>query len=76
MIAVIVIAVIVAVVVIWAIATYNGLVGQRNQVEEAFSTMDVFLQTTAFPAQAATDWTPEEWTTSSFPTVWAVSSEV
>jgi LemA protein len=44
MIAGIVIAVIVAVVVIWAIATYNGLVGQRNQVEEAFSTMDVYLK--------------------------------
>lgn len=44
MIAGIVIAVIVAVVVIWAIATYNGLVGQRNKVEEAFSTMDVYLK--------------------------------
>jgi LemA protein len=44
MIAGIVIAVIAAIVVIWAIAAYNGLVGQRNKVEEAFSTMDVYMK--------------------------------
>ncbi len=30
--------------VIWFISVRNGLVGARNQVEEAFSTMDVYLK--------------------------------
>jgi LemA protein len=33
-----------AVIVIWAIATYNALIKLRNDSEEAFSTMDVFLK--------------------------------
>lgn len=36
--------VIIAVIVLWAVMTYNGLVGLRNQCEEAFSTMDVYLK--------------------------------
>lgn len=35
---------IVLVLVIWAISGYNGLVRLRNHVEEAFSTMDVYLK--------------------------------
>ncbi len=35
---------VVLIVVIWAIAGYNGLVRLRNHVEEAFSTMDVYLK--------------------------------
>ncbi|NLC54567.1 MAG: LemA family protein [Erysipelothrix sp.] len=38
-----VIVVIVAVVGIWVMGTYNNLVRSKNQVEEAFSTMDIFL---------------------------------
>ena len=34
---------IVGVVILWAVGTYNGLVSLRNRVEEAFSTMDVYL---------------------------------
>ncbi len=34
----------VAVVAFWAIGAYNGLITQRNKVEEAFSTMDVYLK--------------------------------
>ncbi|MEX1377650.1 MAG: LemA family protein [Eubacteriales bacterium] len=33
-----------AVVVVWIIASYNGLVKMRNMVEEAFATMDVYLK--------------------------------
>ncbi len=40
---IIVIAVI-ALIVIWAIVSYNGFVSLRNRVEEAFSTMDVYLK--------------------------------
>ena len=29
---------------LWLAATYNGFVKLRNKVEEAFSTMDVFLK--------------------------------
>ncbi|MDR3304417.1 MAG: LemA family protein [Clostridiales Family XIII bacterium] len=39
-----VIVVIVVAVVIWFIVTYNGFVKLRNTVEEAFSTMDVYLK--------------------------------
>ncbi len=35
---------ILAVLVIYAIAKYNGFIQKRNLVEEAFSTMDVFLK--------------------------------
>lgn len=35
---------VVAVVVLWLMSTYNGLVRMRNQAEEAFSTMDVYLK--------------------------------
>lgn len=44
MIAGIIIAVIALIIVIFLISTYNGLVRNRNQVEEAFSTMDVYLK--------------------------------
>lgn len=35
---------IVVVIVLWAILTYNGFISLRNRVEEAFSTMDVYLK--------------------------------
>ncbi len=35
---------IVAIIVIWLIASYNGLVQLKNKCEEAFSTMDVYLK--------------------------------
>jgi len=35
---------IVVVIVLWGVGVYNKLVGLRNRVEEAFSTMDVVLQ--------------------------------
>lgn len=35
---------IVAILIIWIIAAYNGFVRLRNMVEEAFSTMDVYLK--------------------------------
>lgn len=35
---------VVAIIVIWAIAAYNGLVKFRNMVREAFSTMDVYMK--------------------------------
>jgi len=33
-----------AVVLLWFVMTYNGFIGLRNRVEEAFSTMDVYLK--------------------------------
>ncbi len=36
--------IIVAVIVIWFIAAYNGFVKLRNMVREAFSTMDVYMK--------------------------------
>lgn len=36
--------IVLAVVALYALSTYNALVGLRNKVEEAFSTMDVFLK--------------------------------
>lgn len=39
----IIIAVIIVLVIVFLVATYNSLVSLRNQVEEAFSTMDVYL---------------------------------
>ena len=38
------IAVIILFIVIWAISNYNGFIRKRNSVEEAFSTMDVYLK--------------------------------
>lgn len=35
---------VVVVIILWFIATYNGLVKLRTMVEEAFSTMDVYLK--------------------------------
>lgn len=35
---------IVVVLVLWAVATYNKLVKGQNKVEEAFSTMDVYMK--------------------------------
>lgn len=35
---------IIVVILIWIVASYNGLIKLRNMVEEAFSTMDVYLQ--------------------------------
>jgi LemA protein len=40
----IVIGAVVLIVIIWAIASYNGFVRLRNTIEEAFSTMDVYLK--------------------------------
>ena len=34
----------VALVVVWAVATYNGFIKLKNNVEEAFATMDVYLK--------------------------------
>lgn len=44
LIAIIVIAVVAGVVLLWVIGAYNGFVRLRNMVEEAFSTMDVYLK--------------------------------
>ncbi len=35
---------VIAVILLWFVATYNGFVGLRNKVEEAFATMDVYLK--------------------------------
>lgn len=35
---------VVVIIVLWIASAYNGLVKLRNMVEEAFSTMDVYLQ--------------------------------
>lgn len=40
----IVILVLVVLLVLWLAGTYNGLVKKKNAVEEAFSTMDVYLK--------------------------------
>lgn len=40
----IIIAVIVVLFILWYITTYNGFVKMRNQVKEAFATMDVYLK--------------------------------
>lgn len=44
MIAIIIIAAILVILIIWVIAAYNGFIKLRNMVEEAFSTMDVYLK--------------------------------
>lgn len=43
-IALIVVLVVIIAVIIWVIAGYNGLVKAKNNVEEGFSTMDVYLK--------------------------------
>lgn len=40
----IVIAAVIVLIAIWAISAYNGFIRLRNMVEEAFSTMDVYLK--------------------------------
>ncbi len=40
----IVIGVLILIVAAWVISAYNGFVAMRNRVEEAFSTMDVFMK--------------------------------
>ena len=40
----IIIGVVVAIILIYIFVTYNSLIGLRNSVEEAFSTMDVYLK--------------------------------
>ena len=40
----IIIAVVVAVIAIWAVGGYNGFIKGKNNVEEAFATMDVYLK--------------------------------
>lgn len=44
MVAGIIIGVIVVLILLYVVSTYNGLVGSRNTVKEAFSTMDVYLK--------------------------------
>lgn len=41
---VIIILAIIALIAVFLFGNYNGLVGKKNQVEEAFSTMDVYLK--------------------------------
>lgn len=43
-IALIVIAVVVVLIIIYVVSAYNSLIGKRNTVDEAFSTMDVYLK--------------------------------
>lgn len=42
--AMIIVGIIVVIIVIWFIATYNRFVSLRNRVEEGFSTMDVYMK--------------------------------
>ena len=39
-----IILIIIAILVIWPVATYNGFIRSRNNIDEAFSTMDVYLK--------------------------------
>lgn len=39
-----IIAAIAVILIIWAIASYNGFIKAKNNVEESFSTMDVYLK--------------------------------
>ena len=41
---ILIILIIIVLIIIWLISVYNGLVKSRNTVEEAFSTMDVYLK--------------------------------
>ncbi len=40
----IILAIVIAIVVIWFVGAYNGFVAMRNRIEEAFATMDVYLK--------------------------------
>lgn len=40
----IIIMVIILLIIFWLVGSYNSLVGSKNRVEEAFSTMDVYLK--------------------------------
>ena len=40
----IIVLVVLALIILWGVGTYNGLVGKRNSCDEAFSTMDVYLK--------------------------------
>lgn len=40
----IIVLVVVVLIILWAVMAYNGLIRLRNQCEEAFSTMDVYLK--------------------------------
>ena len=40
----IIIIVIVIILVVWGIGAYNGFIRKKNQIEEAFATMDVYLK--------------------------------
>lgn len=40
----IIIAAVAVIIIIWAVVSYNGFVRLRNTIEEAFSTMDVYLK--------------------------------
>ena len=35
---------IIAILVLWVIGTYNGFIGSKNKVDEAFSTMDIVMK--------------------------------
>ena len=54
-IALIVIAVVVVLILFWVISTYNKFVKLQNKVEEAFSTMDVYLKTDQHFAKLQTE---------------------
>lgn len=41
---IIIIAVIIVIIAIWFISAYNGFIKLKNKIEEAFSTMDVYLK--------------------------------
>lgn len=40
----IIIIVVILLIIFWLVGSYNSLVGSKNRVEEAFSTMDVYLK--------------------------------
>ena len=40
----VIIAVILLILVVWMIGAYNGFVSSKNKIEEAFSTMDVYMK--------------------------------
>ena len=40
----IIIAAVVVIIIIWVIGAYNGFIRLKNKIEEAFSTMDVYLK--------------------------------
>lgn len=44
MIFLLIILIIAAIIIIWPVTTYNGFVKSRNSIDEAFSTMDVYLK--------------------------------